>query len=80
MQPSIWFYYSLRHVGVLPTSDHKNPGEIDALGCRTKQAIGVKVIEGIDVSDSDSGTRLVDAVREQLGDGETLDYVICNAG
>lgn len=48
--------------------------------CRTKQAIGANVIEGIDVSDGDSGTRLVEAVRERLGDGGTLDYVICNAG
>ena len=38
------------------------------------------MIEGIDVSDSDSGTKLVEAVRERLGEGGTLDYVICNAG
>lgn len=49
-------------------------------GFRIKQAIGAKVIEGIDVSDNDSGTKLVEAVRERLGDGGTLDYVICNAG
>lgn len=38
------------------------------------------MIEGIDVSDSDSGTKLVKAVQEKLGEGGTLDYVICNAG
>lgn len=38
------------------------------------------VIEGIDVSDSDAGTKLVEAVQKQLGEGGTLDYVICNAG
>jgi len=44
------------------------------------QAVGCGVIEGIDVSDSDSGTKLVEAVKKQLGEGGTLDYVICNAG
>lgn len=38
------------------------------------------MIEGIDVSDSNSGTKLVEAVKEKLGEGGTLDYVICNAG
>lgn len=38
------------------------------------------MIEGIDVSDSDSGTKLVEAVKKQLGEGGTLDYVLCNAG
>lgn len=45
-----------------------------------RQAIGCGVIEGIDVSDSDAGTKLVAAVKEKLGEGGTLDYVICNAG
>lgn len=40
----------------------------------------MKVIEGIDVSEADSGAKLVGAVREKLGEGGTLDYVICNAG
>ena len=56
------------------------PAKLMRWWCRTKQAIGANVIEGIDVSDGDSGTRLVEAVRERLGDGGTLDYVICNAG
>lgn len=38
------------------------------------------MIEGIDVSDSDAGTKLVEAVKKELGEGGTLDYVICNAG
>lgn len=44
------------------------------------KAVGCGVIEGIDVSDSDSGTKLVEAVKEKLGEGGTLDYVMCNAG
>lgn len=45
-----------------------------------KQAVGVSVIEGIDVSAEDSGDKIVTSVRERLGEGGTLDYVICNAG
>lgn len=44
------------------------------------QAVGVSVIEDIDVSAEDSGEKLVAAVRERLGEGGSLDYVICNAG
>lgn len=44
------------------------------------EATGASVIEGIDVSEDDSGDKLVKAVRERLGTGDTLDYVICNAG
>lgn len=52
-------------------------------GIRTltcNQAVGCGIIEGIDVVDSDAGTKLVEAVKEKLGEGGTLDYVICNAG
>lgn len=44
------------------------------------QALGVSVIEGIDVSDKDSGKKLVEAVRKQLHLDGSLDMVICNAG
>ncbi|CAN0279092.1 unnamed protein product [Ectocarpus sp. 12 AP-2014] len=44
------------------------------------EAVGVSVLEGIDVSDKDSGTKLVEAVQKELGEGGTLDYVICNVG
>ncbi|CAN0137984.1 unnamed protein product [Pylaiella littoralis] len=44
------------------------------------EATGATVIEGIDVSDIDSGTKLVKGVLQKLGEGGTLDYVICNVG
>eukprot|EP00903_Cladosiphon_okamuranus_P016884 g15566.t1 len=60
-----------RQSNVLATTRTTN-GDLEAVGCG--------VIEGIDVSDSDAGAKLVEAVKEKLGEGGTLDYVICNAG
>lgn len=45
-----------------------------------RQATGVDIITDMDVTDEDSGDRLVKAVQEKLGEGGTLDYVICVAG
>ncbi|CAM9174328.1 unnamed protein product [Hapterophycus canaliculatus] len=43
-------------------------------------AVGVTVIEDIDVTESDAGTKLVEAVKKNLGEDGMLDYVICNSG
>lgn len=45
-----------------------------------EQAVGVTVIEDIDVIESDAGTKLVEAVKKSLGEDGKLDYVICVAG
>ena len=44
------------------------------------QEVDIPAIDGIDVTKDESGEQLIAGVREKLGDGKTLDYVICVAG